>query len=440
MVTTGGARLEILDRRRRRSKRPVSTSDFGDAADGVAHLLGDQLGGVGVDHVGDLDHLALLHQQLDHVDGALGHAVGELLDGDRLGNDHLAHDLLARALSWARARSRSRRRRIEASERARSVSSSALTSVSLPRRRSSPRLTGFGSARTGDLGLAASRDRRSSASSFLEGLAGAPARRRPRPSGFFSSPRRRRAVSSARARSASSVLRRGFFLGLAALGLVALARRARDVLGVRGAAPVPRRRGAPRPRGPWRRRAPWRGHRSRPSESWRSTSPARGLRRAAARRAGRVGAGTTARRGSGAAARRGAGAAASALVSPGSTMRRFLRSTCTVLVRPCEKLWRTVSRSTPRALQPERLALLRDAGSSCRRYSWSRSCVPCVSADTLAAALSQRPIAPPARHDPRRGSRRGPERASAHWRSPAQRAAQHVSHLSGRMPNPNPRP
>ena len=33
--------------------------------------------------------------------------------------------------------------------------------------------------------------------------------------------------------------------------------------------------------------------------------------------------------------------------SPGRTTRRFFRSTCTVLVRPCEKLWRTVSRSTP---------------------------------------------------------------------------------------------
>ena len=41
---------------------------FGDAADRVAELLGDQLRGVGVDHVGDLRHLALLHQQLDHVD------------------------------------------------------------------------------------------------------------------------------------------------------------------------------------------------------------------------------------------------------------------------------------------------------------------------------------------------------------------------------------
>ena len=62
----------------------------------VAELLNDQLGRIGVDHIGDLAHLALLHQELDDVDGALGHAVGELLDGDDLGDDHLAHDLVAR--------------------------------------------------------------------------------------------------------------------------------------------------------------------------------------------------------------------------------------------------------------------------------------------------------------------------------------------------------
>ena len=70
---------------------------FGDAADRVAHFLGDELGDVGVDDVVDLEELALLHQELDDVDAALGHAVGEFLDGDRLGNDDLAHDLLARA-------------------------------------------------------------------------------------------------------------------------------------------------------------------------------------------------------------------------------------------------------------------------------------------------------------------------------------------------------
>ena len=66
---------------------------FGDPAHRVAEFLGDQLGGVGVDDVGDLEHLPLLHQQLDHVHRALGHAVGELLDGDDLRDRHLAHQL-----------------------------------------------------------------------------------------------------------------------------------------------------------------------------------------------------------------------------------------------------------------------------------------------------------------------------------------------------------
>src|SRR5690606_9121007 len=37
-----------------------------------------------------------LHEILDDVHRALGHAVGEFLDGDRLGQHHFAHDLLAR--------------------------------------------------------------------------------------------------------------------------------------------------------------------------------------------------------------------------------------------------------------------------------------------------------------------------------------------------------
>src|SRR6516165_9460309 len=40
--------------------------------------------------------MALLHQQLDHVDAALGHAVGELLDGDGFRNGDLAHELFFR--------------------------------------------------------------------------------------------------------------------------------------------------------------------------------------------------------------------------------------------------------------------------------------------------------------------------------------------------------
>ena len=68
--------------------------ELGDAAHRMAEFLGDQLGGVGVDDVRDLEHLPLLHEQLDHVDGTLGHAVGEFLDGDGLRDRHLADELL----------------------------------------------------------------------------------------------------------------------------------------------------------------------------------------------------------------------------------------------------------------------------------------------------------------------------------------------------------
>ena len=67
---------------------------FGDALDGVAHILGDQLRGVGVERIGQRHHAALTHQQFDDVDGALGHAVGEFLDADRLRQHDLAADLL----------------------------------------------------------------------------------------------------------------------------------------------------------------------------------------------------------------------------------------------------------------------------------------------------------------------------------------------------------
>ena len=60
----------------------------------MPEFLGDELRGIGVDHIGDLVHGAVLHQVLDDVDAALGHAVGKLLDGDDLGNHHLALDLL----------------------------------------------------------------------------------------------------------------------------------------------------------------------------------------------------------------------------------------------------------------------------------------------------------------------------------------------------------
>ena len=66
------------------------------AARDMAELLGDELGRVSIDHVGDLMHLAVLHQVFDDVDAPHGHAVGELLDRDRVGD----HDLALNFLLW----------------------------------------------------------------------------------------------------------------------------------------------------------------------------------------------------------------------------------------------------------------------------------------------------------------------------------------------------
>ena len=59
-------------------------SDFGDAADRMAEFGSDQFGRVGVDDVAGLHDLALLHEELDDVDRAFGHALRQFLDGDGL--------------------------------------------------------------------------------------------------------------------------------------------------------------------------------------------------------------------------------------------------------------------------------------------------------------------------------------------------------------------
>ena len=61
----------------------------------MAELGDQQLGRVLVDRLGERDRHAHLEQRLDEVGAALGHAVGELLHGDRFGNDDVA-DLLGR--------------------------------------------------------------------------------------------------------------------------------------------------------------------------------------------------------------------------------------------------------------------------------------------------------------------------------------------------------
>ncbi len=63
---------------------------FGDALDGVAVFGSDEFGRVGVDHIVDLRHDAVLHQHFDDVDGSARHAIGEFGDGDRLGDRHFA--------------------------------------------------------------------------------------------------------------------------------------------------------------------------------------------------------------------------------------------------------------------------------------------------------------------------------------------------------------
>jgi len=73
----------------------------------VAQFLGDELGGVGVDHARLLDrrHLALLHQILMTSPRGSDHPVGEFLDGDLFRDRHLTNQLFFRlvALSEGRA-------------------------------------------------------------------------------------------------------------------------------------------------------------------------------------------------------------------------------------------------------------------------------------------------------------------------------------------------
>ena len=103
MTVTTGAREHQMRRIVGGVEHAFFDVGFGDALDGVAQLLGDELRGVGVDHVVDLRHLALLHQQLDDVDRALGHAVGEILDGDEFRDRHLADQLFLRLVADDRA-------------------------------------------------------------------------------------------------------------------------------------------------------------------------------------------------------------------------------------------------------------------------------------------------------------------------------------------------
>ena len=91
-VTTGGRGLQVglgVDG----ALQAHLDVGFGDAARAVAELLHHQFGGVGIQRLGDGRHDAELHQRLDHLAGAGGHAVGEFLHRDRVRQNDVAHDL-----------------------------------------------------------------------------------------------------------------------------------------------------------------------------------------------------------------------------------------------------------------------------------------------------------------------------------------------------------
>ncbi len=94
------ARLQV-GRIVRRIEHALFDVGFGNAPHGVAEFFGDELRGIGVDRVGDLRHVTLLHEDADHVDAALGHAVGQFLNGDRFGDSHFARDLFLRLVAVA---------------------------------------------------------------------------------------------------------------------------------------------------------------------------------------------------------------------------------------------------------------------------------------------------------------------------------------------------
>lgn len=67
----------------------------------MAEFAGDEFGQVGIDQIAGLHHLTFLHQELDDVNGALRHALRQLLNGDGLGQDDFARNLLAGFLHLA---------------------------------------------------------------------------------------------------------------------------------------------------------------------------------------------------------------------------------------------------------------------------------------------------------------------------------------------------
>ena len=236
---------------------------------------------------------------------------------------------------------------------------------------------------TGDLGLAASRRSSSSASPSLSAL------RPPRgatsglgllllaetPAG---------GVLGARAERLLGLAAR-LFLDLAALGLLALALEAGG-LGVAAHRLFLGDAGAPRPRGPCASASALARASISSPESWRSTSPARGL--------GFGGSGAIVSRwvsvtGSGAGAAAGAGCGCLGLGLAGHDDAALLALDLHGVGPAMRKaLAHGVALDAAR-LQPERLPLLRDVDRLVAGVTGLGHVFPCISADTLAAALSK---------------------------------------------------
>ena len=98
-MTTGGRGLSARLHPRRRY-RPQIDVRIADADDVVAEFGDQQLGSVLIDAVAHRRGHAHLEQRLDQVAALFGHAVGEFLDGDRLGHLDVA-DLLDLRLARA---------------------------------------------------------------------------------------------------------------------------------------------------------------------------------------------------------------------------------------------------------------------------------------------------------------------------------------------------
>jgi hypothetical protein len=96
IVTTGGPRLKGLVGVDVGLRLDVGVA-FADPDHPVAELLDEELRRILVDRLRDGDGSAHLEERLDQVRAALRHAVGQLLDGDRLGNDDVADLLGGRA-------------------------------------------------------------------------------------------------------------------------------------------------------------------------------------------------------------------------------------------------------------------------------------------------------------------------------------------------------